>query len=201
MRQIRFDNGAVLQIEFSWASNIKEENRFVELRGTKAGLTWRDGNFVEIHSEEDGQLVDIKPASKLQDEGHSRNLRHFVDVLLERATPCFKPQQGVDMIKILAALYKSARTGASGSRILRTRSSSVGIENPTDTPRQVRRISISLVTRGDTMRMTSCPPYMTNCRSVASSNPILLTISLQNRSLQGDSLLLVRTVLKGITVN
>ena len=37
MGMIRFDNGAVLQIEFSWASNIKSENRFVELRGTKSG--------------------------------------------------------------------------------------------------------------------------------------------------------------------
>ena len=25
---IRFDNGACLQIEFSWASNIEKENRF-----------------------------------------------------------------------------------------------------------------------------------------------------------------------------
>ena len=55
MGMIRFDNGAVLQIEFSWASNIKEENRFVELRGTKAGLKWKD-NEVEFFTEEDGQL-------------------------------------------------------------------------------------------------------------------------------------------------
>lgn len=112
MGQIRFDNGAVLQIEFSWASNIKVENRYVELRGTEAGLTWRDGDFIEVYAEEDGQLVDIKPGSKLQDQGHARNLRNFVDVLLEGAKPCFKPQQGVDVIKILAALYKSAKTGA-----------------------------------------------------------------------------------------
>ena len=39
MGMIRFDNGALLQIEFSWASNIEKENRFVELRGTKAGLS------------------------------------------------------------------------------------------------------------------------------------------------------------------
>ena len=45
---IRFDNGAVLQIEFSWASNIKEERRFIEARGTKAGFTWENGTKVEI---------------------------------------------------------------------------------------------------------------------------------------------------------
>ncbi len=108
---IRFDNGAVLQIECSWASNIKEECRFIELRGSKAGLTWRNGDFIEMYSEEDGQLVDTKPSSKLKDEGHARNLKNFVDVLLEGQEPCFKPQQGVDMIKILSAVYESAKTG------------------------------------------------------------------------------------------
>ncbi len=112
MGLIRFDNGAVLQIEFSWASNIKCEERFVELRGTKAGLTWRNGNSIEIFSEADGQLVDIAPVGALADEGHNRNLKNFVDVLLNGVEPCYKPQQGVDMIKILVAMYKSAATGA-----------------------------------------------------------------------------------------
>lgn len=111
MGMIRFDNGAVLQIEFSWASNVKAENRFVELRGTKAGMTWLNGESVEMHTEENGALVDIKPSGRLVDDGHGRNLKNFVDVILEGAEPCFKPQQGVDMIKILAAVYESARTG------------------------------------------------------------------------------------------
>ncbi len=112
MGQVRFENGAVLQIECSWASNIKTETRFVELRGTKAGLTWRDGNVLEIHGEEAGELVDIKPTAIFRDEGHRRNIRNFVDVVLEGAKPCYLPQQGVDMIKILSALYESAKTGA-----------------------------------------------------------------------------------------
>ena len=112
MGLIRFDNGAVLQIEFSWASNVKRETRYVELRGTKAGITWRDGDFVEIHGEDEGELVDIRPSGQLRDDGHARNLRNFVDVLLEGAEPCYKPREGVDMIRILAAMYESARTGA-----------------------------------------------------------------------------------------
>ena len=110
MGMIRFDNGAVLQIEFSWASNIKRERRFVELRGTKAGLKWENDD-VEIFTEEDGQLLDIKPAGNLESKGHHNNLVHYLDVLTKDADPCFKPQQGVDMIKILCAIYKSAETG------------------------------------------------------------------------------------------
>lgn len=112
MGLIRFDNGAVLQIEFSWASNVDRETRYVHLRGTKGGISWNDGDKIAIHTEDEGRLVDIIPPGKLVDDGHARNLRNFVDVLLEGAEPCYKPQQGVDMIKILSAMYKSASTGA-----------------------------------------------------------------------------------------
>lgn len=110
MGLIRFDNGAVLQIEFSWASNIKKERRFVELRGSKAGLTWENDD-VEFFTEDAGQLLDIKPAGNLYSKGHHNNLVHYLDVLTKDADPCFKPQQGVDMIKILCAIYESAKTG------------------------------------------------------------------------------------------
>ena len=111
MGMIRFDNGAVLQIEFSWASNVQAEHRFVELRGTKAGLKWLDGTSLEIYGEENGTLTDLKLPGPLTDNGHFRNLSHFYDVLDGRARPCFVPQQGIDMIKILDAVYKSSKTG------------------------------------------------------------------------------------------
>ena len=110
MGMIRFDNGAVLQIEFSWASNIKKERRFVELRGTKAGLKWEDGR-VEYFTEMDGQLVDVCPTNIAGGSDHERNLKNFYDVVIDGAEPCFKPQQGIDMIKILCAIYESAKTG------------------------------------------------------------------------------------------
>lgn len=108
---IKFDNGASLQIEFSWASNIKKEHRFVELRGTKAGLNWRNAR-AEVFYEENGKQVNEKIKTGLKfPEGHPANLMNFVDVLLENKEPVFQPQQGIDMIKILQAIYKSAETG------------------------------------------------------------------------------------------
>ena len=111
MGAIRFDNGAILQIEFSWASNVKEECRFVELRGSKAGLKWLNGTSLEIYGEDQGQLTNLALAGQLHDNGHARNLAHFLDVLDGKAEPCFKPQQGINMIKILSAVYESAKTG------------------------------------------------------------------------------------------
>ena len=97
---IRFDNGACLQIEFSWA---------VELRGTKAGASWPN---LKIFGEEYGSTMDLIPSVQPKEfNGHGRNLEHFVDVLQGRAEPAFVPQQGVNMIGILTAMYESAEKG------------------------------------------------------------------------------------------
>ena len=112
MGMIRFDNGACLQIEFSWASNVEKEEFFVELRGTKAGSKWTSNAGLNIYTEEYGRVVDIHPRSGSQSiPGHEGNLRHFADVLLQGASPMFTPDQGLDMIRILEAMYRSAELG------------------------------------------------------------------------------------------
>ena len=110
---IRFENGACMQIEFSWASNIEEEQRFYELRGTKAGAAWTSATKkLKIFTEEFGKTVDYLPnIDDTEISIHTANLRHFADVVLNGAEPMFVPQQGVDMVKILEAIYKSAETG------------------------------------------------------------------------------------------
>ena len=110
MGLIRFDNGACLQIEFSWASNVEKESVFVELRGDKSGAEIKDG-LMKIFTEDNGVLEDILP--KLVDNNliHGENIRHFANVILNGVEPDFTPEQGVNMIKILTAMYESAETG------------------------------------------------------------------------------------------
>lgn len=111
---IRFDNGACLQIEFSWASNIAGDQMFVELRGEKAGsrMSGLDRKF-EIFKYDCGANVNITPC--IDDYNcpphHEMNIRHFIDVINGRCEPDFTPEQGVNMVKILEALYKSAQCG------------------------------------------------------------------------------------------
>ena len=69
-----------------------------------------DGTF-DVEDLEYGKCLDVIPTNYATDREHARNLRHFYDVVIEGAEPCFKPQQGIDMIKILCAVYESARTG------------------------------------------------------------------------------------------
>lgn len=109
---IRFDNGACMQIEFSWASNIEKERMFVEFRGDKAGAAWStDDNQLKIFGEEYGSTVDSLPHVSDKYQIHEANLRHFADVLNGDAEPMFVPQQGLDMIKILEGFYRSAAEG------------------------------------------------------------------------------------------
>ena len=109
---IKFDNGASLQIEFSWDSNVEQEVAFVELRGTKSGAALNPWTGVKIFSESEGGLYDIHPKlvpNKIGD--HGMMIHHFIDVLQGKAKPIIKPEHGVNMIKILSAIYESANTG------------------------------------------------------------------------------------------
>ncbi|HBQ63600.1 MAG TPA: gfo/Idh/MocA family oxidoreductase [Clostridiales bacterium] len=112
---IKFDNGASLAIEFSWASNIEKEDNFVELRGTRAGASVHsDGKGLQIFGETAGTLTLTTPSfpsGNAFQNAHAANLKHFTDVVLKGAAPIFEPEQGVNMIKILTAIYQSAETG------------------------------------------------------------------------------------------
>ena len=110
---IRFDNGCTMQIEFSWASNIEREKVFVELRGTKAGASTdtTDDKF-KIFTEENGVTVDVVPNfPNAPGLAHAQNLYHFFGVISGKEEPDFKPVQGLNMVKILEAMYKSAELG------------------------------------------------------------------------------------------
>ncbi len=113
---IKFDNGATMVIEFSWAENIETENRYYELMGTKAGAKWHsayNNGKLTIYGEEQGITTNIAPNFKKSGkrEQHAGNIDHVVDCLMGREKPVFLPQQGVDMIGIISAIYKSAETG------------------------------------------------------------------------------------------
>ena len=106
---IKFDNGACLQLEFSWASNISDGSKFVELRGTKAGV-YITNDELHVHGERYGNEFNEYVHAR-GEYGHCVAIRHFADVVLNGAEPIFTPQQGVDMIKILNGIYLSAELG------------------------------------------------------------------------------------------
>lgn len=113
---IRFDNGATLIVEASWAANIQEaELMETRLLGTKAGLLQRnvdEGYSFDAHmfTEKDGAQLDIHlhpPATPARSAMHD-----FADAILhERAHPA-SGEEGLVVMEILDAIYESARQGA-----------------------------------------------------------------------------------------
>ncbi|MBB6669471.1 Gfo/Idh/MocA family oxidoreductase [Cohnella nanjingensis] len=108
---IRFDNGASLQIEFSWASHIREEQKFVEWRGTEGGFSLVNDQL-RLFTETAGTPIDQQPHFGAKETAqHTANIHHFIACVLGREQPILTPEHGVDMIKILSAIYESAERG------------------------------------------------------------------------------------------
>ena len=110
---IRFDNGMTLQVEASFNLNIKSDTGSVQLFGTKSGASVSPD--IEFYTDKNGMLVDVKPSGNngLSFTGlFEREIAHFVDCVMN-GTPCRAPaEDGVVLMKILDAVYESARTGA-----------------------------------------------------------------------------------------
>ncbi len=109
---IRFDNGAVLNIEASFSLNIEKDEGNIELFGTKAGA--KLDPEVKIFTDMNDYMVNVgftHPTGLSFDGLFQREIDHFVDCALN-GTKCKAPaQDGVEMMKILDAVYESAKTG------------------------------------------------------------------------------------------
>lgn len=109
---IRFDNGAVLSIETSFSLNIKNDEGKIELFGSKGGAKLNPD--LEIYNEINDYLANVSfdAETALSFEGLFENeINHYVSCLTDN-TSCVSPaEDGIDMMRILDAIYKSAETG------------------------------------------------------------------------------------------
>ncbi len=109
---IRFDNGAVLQVEAAFALNLKKDEGKIQLFGTKGGA--KLDPELEMYTTVNGYMADVNLTypTALSFNGLFQNeINHFVDCINGR-TECIAPAaDGVTLMKILDAIYESARTG------------------------------------------------------------------------------------------
>lgn len=109
---IRFDNGAVLNVEASFSLNLKADTGAIELFGTKAGA--KLDPELELYSELNGYMADVKLAHEtaLSFDGlFEKEIAHFIDCVRQEAACRAPAADGVEMMRILDAIYESARTG------------------------------------------------------------------------------------------
>jgi len=111
---VRLDNGATLLVEVSWALNTeRREEMFTYLYGTKAGICHRNvgqGYDFEacVFGEWNGTYVSSRIASVPKAEN---SMDHFIDVIVEGVKPITTAENGVNVMKVLDGIYKSARLG------------------------------------------------------------------------------------------
>lgn len=103
---VRLENDATLDIEFSWASNIEQDERFYELRGTKGGAIFRNGEL-KIISEQISTVVELKP--NLNFNSPVNEFEHFIDCIQNNTEPIAKPEEAVILMKIIDGIYQSAQ--------------------------------------------------------------------------------------------
>jgi predicted dehydrogenase len=110
--QIRFDTGAILQIEASFAGHIKEDVWTFSLMGDKGGATW---DPPAIFTDRAGTMINSTPAF-VGGSGDfpylfKLKLQNFVDGCL-KGTPLRAPgEAGLMVQKMLDGVYRSAAAG------------------------------------------------------------------------------------------
>lgn len=109
---IRYDNGAVLSVETSFSLNLKKDQGTIELFGTKGGA--KLSPELELYTELNGYMADVNlctPTALSFDGLFQGEIDHFTDCVLD-GTLCRAPaEDGVELMKILRAIYQSAETG------------------------------------------------------------------------------------------
>lgn len=104
---VKFANGATVFVEASWASNVESERIYTSLMGTKGGA---DLGPLRVYTEKDGVQVDMTPHCP-NVNGHNAEVLHFVDCIVNGTQPIATGEHGLDVIKILDAIYQSADSG------------------------------------------------------------------------------------------
>lgn len=109
---VKFDNGLTMFVEASFNLNVKQDTNIIELFGTKCGV--KIDPKIEFYTDMNGRFVNITPHgdSALSFTGlFESEIEHFVDCIINK-TPCRATgEDGVILMKIIDAIYESARIG------------------------------------------------------------------------------------------
>ena len=112
---IKFENGASLALEASWASNTKKQEEMeTRLLGTDAGLVQKNVGEgydfeAEFYVERDGCQYDMKLHPPVP-AAHGA-MYHYVDAIINDTPHIATGEEGLTVMKILDAIYASAAKG------------------------------------------------------------------------------------------
>ncbi|MCM8769080.1 MAG: Gfo/Idh/MocA family oxidoreductase [Candidatus Omnitrophica bacterium] len=108
---IRFTNGTAISLSCSFLANITVIEDFSTiLYGTQAGIHWPNG---KLATEKNGVLQDIELHIPQHPEvrPHAEEIRVFLECVRENKPVPVKPEESLEVIKMLEGIYQSAETG------------------------------------------------------------------------------------------
>lgn len=110
---IRFENGASLMVDVSFTLHAKKDEIAVKIYGDKGGAEIEPELF--LVTEQHNTILNVTPqVDNLSFDfaaGFRNEISHFVDSCLGRKETLSPVEDGVEMMKILCAVYESAATG------------------------------------------------------------------------------------------
>lgn len=108
---IRFANGAVMQIESSFAAHIEKDVFNFNLIGDKGGATWDPPSLFTDHC---GTMVNIRPAFLENSDWVSQFLdkqRNFIHAIIDNSPLEAPGEAGLAVQKIIEGVYRSHAAG------------------------------------------------------------------------------------------
>lgn len=109
--QVRFEDGAVIHVESSFAAHVKADVWNFELMGEKGGVTW---DPLTIARDDNGYMINTEPGWLPKSEFGSvfaAKLRNFVDHVLDDKPTLAPAEHGLMVQKMMDGIYESAEKG------------------------------------------------------------------------------------------
>ncbi|MFZ3591318.1 Gfo/Idh/MocA family protein [Bacillus sp. DJP31] len=108
---IKFANGASMLFETSWSANIKNDEESVSISGSTGGI---DLFPFQMNQAKHGMLLNSESAFVPgEDDPSLPQAQNFVNSCLGLEELVVKPQEALQVSKIIDAIYKSSETGES----------------------------------------------------------------------------------------
>ncbi|MDD3155273.1 MAG: Gfo/Idh/MocA family oxidoreductase [Victivallaceae bacterium] len=113
--QIKFRNGAVLQLTTSYVNHIHQDCVYeFDLTGSRGGAHWSPGGVPELFCDQFGAMMNLAPGwmpSQGRPEMFRRKLANFVDACRKGTVLCLPGEAGLYDQQILDAIFASAKAG------------------------------------------------------------------------------------------
>ena len=107
----RLSGGFTISLECAWAANMEiDEPMSIMLFGDKGGCRYPVGGEPVFFGENGGYIADLAP-KMAQADHFQAEVDHFVDCVTNKRKPLCTAEEGVTMMQLLDATYKSAAQG------------------------------------------------------------------------------------------